>query len=208
MDPKPLKTYDDYTTFRLLSELEGVSVISQRELAHRLDCALGLVNAYLKASASKGWVKVKVLTTNRTSYQITAKGLVERSRLALHQTRYLDQLVTVVRDAYRPLFIQLHDEGVERVALCGVDGFAETVVLLLMEAGIEVSVVTDSRCVGNCFMGHEIVSLAHAMLGGIHRVIISSRSYADELYHALLDLGVDPSAIRVPALFLEKKYEA
>jgi DNA-binding MarR family transcriptional regulator len=208
MDQKPLKTYDDYTTFRLLCELEGNGVVSQRELAHRLDCALGLVNAYLKASASKGWIKIKVLSTNRTSYQLTTKGLVERSRLALQQTRYLDQIVAVVRDAYRPFCTQLRDEGVQRVALCGVDSFAETVWLLLLEAGIEVSVVMDSRGVGSRFKGHEVVSLVHAMLGGIHRVVISSRNHADELYHALLDLGVDPSAIRIPALFLEKKYAA
>lgn len=208
MDKISLKSLDDYTTFRLLCELEGDGIISQRELARRLGSALGLVNAYLKVAAAKGWVRVKVLSANRTSYHLTAKGLTERSRLALQQTRYIDQLVAVIREEYRPVLCQLRDEGVDRVALCGIDGFAETVSLLLLEAGIEVSVVMDTREVGSCFMGREVISLAHAMLSGLHRVIISSRNHADELYHLLLDFGVDPSAIRVPTLFLEKKYAA
>lgn len=208
MDKNVAKTHDDYTTFRLLCELEGESAISQRELARRLNAALGLVNAYLKVASNKGWIKVKVLSANRTSYHLTSRGLAERSRLALQQTRYIDQLVAVVREAYHPFFNQLRDEGVERVALCGVDGFAETVWLLLMEAGIEVSVVMDTQAVGSRFMGREVISLAHAMLSGIHQVVISSANHADELYHALLDLGVEPSAIRSPAIFLEKKYAA
>jgi DNA-binding MarR family transcriptional regulator len=208
MDKNLVKFHDDYTTFRLLCELEGAAVISQRELARRLNAALGLVNAYLKVAAGKGWIKVKLLSANRTSYHLTSKGLAERSRLALQQTRYLDQLVAVVREAYQPFFSQLRDEGVERVALCGIDGFAETVWLLLREAGIDVSVVMDTQAVGSRFMGREVISLAHAMLSGIHRVVISSRNNADTLYHALLDLGVDPSAIKAPALFLEKKYAA
>ena len=55
------------------------------------------------------------------------------------------------------------------------------------------------------FMGREVVSLARAMLGGIYKVVISSRNRADALYHALLDLGADPMSIKVPVIFLENR---
>jgi hypothetical protein len=112
----------------------------------------------------------------------------------------------VLHEEYQQLCTQLKDEGIERVALCGVDGSAETAWLSLQEAGIEVSLVMDISRVGTRFMKHDVVSLAHALLSGMHCIMISSCHRADELYHALLDLGVEPASINVPAVFLEKKY--
>ena len=195
---------DDYTLFRLRGELEQGAISSQRELADRLACALGLVNGYLKTATAKGWVRIKELSTNRCSYHLTPKGAAELHRLALLHSRHLDKLIPVVLHEYRQLSLQLKDEGVERVALCGVDGCAELALLALHEAGIELLLVMDNEAVGSQFMGREVVSLAHAMLSGVHRILISSRKRASELYQTLLGLGAEPSAIKVPLVFLEK----
>ncbi|MCE1225464.1 MAG: winged helix-turn-helix transcriptional regulator [Geobacteraceae bacterium] len=196
---------DDYTLFRLLCELEQGSVSSQRELAHRLDSALGLVNNYLKTASVKGWVRVKELSGNRCSYHLTAKGVAELRRLTLLHSRYLNRMVPLVLQEYRQLCMQFKDEGVERVALCGIDGCAELAWLALHEAGIEVVLVMDMDVSDETFMGREVVSLARAMLSGMYKVLISSRNRADLLYHALLDLGTDPMSIKVPVIFLENR---
>ena len=205
MNKKTAASLDDYTLFRLLCELEQGPVSSQRELAGRLDSALGLVNNYLKTASVKGWVRVKELSGNRCSYHLTAKGGAELRRLTLLHSRYLNRMIPPVLQEYRQLCRQLKDEGVERVALCGIDGCAELAWLALHEAGIEVVLVMDLDAIDTVFMGHEVMSLARAMLGGIYKVVISSRNRTDELYHALLDLGADPMSIRVPAIFLENK---
>jgi len=206
MNKKVPHSLDDYTLFRLLGELEGQVACSQRELARRLESALGLINAYLKVAVAKGWIRVKELQTNRCTYHLTAKGTVEYRRLALQHARYLDRIIPVLHDEYQQLCTQLKDEGIERVALCGADGIAEIAWLSLQEAGIEVSLVMDTSKAGTHVMKHEVVSLAHALLSGMHCVMISSCHRADKLYHALLDLGVEPASIKVPAVFLEKKY--
>lgn len=196
---------DDYTLFRLLCELEQGSVSSQRELAARLDSALGLVNNYLKTASVKGWVRVKELSGNRCSYHLTAKGGAELRRLTLLHSRYLNRMVPLVLQEYRQLCMQFKDEGVERVALCGIDGCAELAWLALHEAGIEVVLVMDMDVSDETFMGREVVSLARAMLSGMYKVLISSRNRADLLYHALLDLGTDPMSVKVPVVFLENR---
>ncbi|MDK9718580.1 MAG: winged helix-turn-helix transcriptional regulator [Trichlorobacter sp.] len=205
MNKTTTASLDDYTLFRLLCELEQGPVCSQRELARRLDSALGLVNNYLKAAVVKGWVRVKELSGNRCTYHLTAKGAAELRQLALLHSRYLDRVIPVVLHEYRQLCRQFKDEGVERVALCGIDGCAELAWLALHEAGIEVALVMDMDASGETLMGREVVSLARAMLSGMYKVLISSRNRADILYHALLDLGTDPMSIKVPVLFLENR---
>lgn len=208
MNEKTVTELDEYTLFRLLCELEGGPSHSQRDMARRLDSALGLVNNYLKTAGVRGWVRVKELPGNRCSYHLTPKGAEKLRRLALKQARYLNSIIPVVREEYRQICARLKAEGVERVALCGVEGLTEIVRLVLHDAGIEVSMVMDPKAAGARFMGREVVSLAHAMLKGVHWVVISSCNHADQLYHALLDLGADPVSIMVPHGFLEKKHAA
>jgi len=54
MNKKSVLSLDDYTVFRLLCELDKGDVGSQRDLARRLQSALGLVNGYLKVCSDKG----------------------------------------------------------------------------------------------------------------------------------------------------------
>lgn len=203
MNKKAAVSLDDYTLFRLLCQLQSGAAGSQRELARQLDSALGLVNNYLKIAIAQGWVRVKELSVNRCSYHLTTKGEVERRNLALKHARYLDQIIPVVQAEYRQLCQLLHSEGVERVALCGIDGSSGIAWLALQESGIDVTQLMDTSSIGTHFMGREVVSLAHAMLSGVRQIVVGSYNRAGTLYQALLQLGVEPAAIKVPSLFLE-----
>ncbi|CAH2032037.1 winged helix-turn-helix transcriptional regulator [Trichlorobacter ammonificans] len=205
MNEKSTGSLDTYTIFRLLCTLAADGSLSQRDLARRLGCALGLVNAYLKTAATKGWIKARELGGNRSAYQVTAKGNNELRRLALQHARNLDDLFSIVADEYQRAIQPLHDEGVERVALCGLDGVSIIPWQALQEAGIDVTVVMDSQGIGRRFMGKEVVSLAHALLGGRYRVVIGSLNRAEQLHQALCDLGVDADTIVVPPSFLGKR---
>lgn len=200
MNNKGASVLDEYTLFRLLCELESGADCSQRDLAARLDAALGLVNNYLKAAAVKGWVRVKELPGKRCSYHLTPKGRSERQRLSLLHSRYLLQMLPELVELYRPLCERLKSEGVERVALCGVDG-AEPAWLAAVSVGLEISLVMDLDGVGSRFMGREVVSLAHALLSGVHRVLIGSHSRGAKLKTALLELGMTPEVILIQDRF-------
>lgn len=203
MNKKQIASLDDYTLFRLLCELNRGDVSSQRDLARRLRCALGLVNGYLKVCSDGGWVRIKELSNNRKSYQLTAKGASEQRRLALVHGRYLDDMLAVVQHEYRQIAEQLKEQGVERVAFCGTDGVASIAWLIMQQAGLELSVAMDTCGIGERFMGSEVVSLAYALLGETHRIIITSLRRASELRSALLELGAKQDSILVPSSFLE-----
>lgn len=205
MNEKPAKSLDSYTTFRLLCTLSEDGTLSQRDIAKRLGSALGLVNAYIKSALTKGWIKAKDPGNNRSAYQVTLKGNNELRRLALQHLRNLDNIFPIISEEYRKCALALAEHGVERVALCGIDGMSILAWQALYEAGIEVSVAMDTQGVGRRFMGKEVVSLAHALLGGLHRVVIGSVNRADLLCQALAELGVAADAITVPAAFQVKR---
>lgn len=208
MNKMKIAAHDDYTMFRLLCELDKGDVASQRDLSRRLNCALGLVNGYLKVCSDSGWLKTRQLAVNRVSYQLTPKGTQERRRLAMQHARYLDDLLAVVQQEYQPIVDRLQAEGVERVAFCGVEGVTALAWLSFQRAGLELSVVMDTCGIGEPFMGNEVVSLAYALLGETHRIVITSLKRAAELKATLMELGVAPEAILVPALFLEQHHAA
>lgn len=205
MNKKGTASLDDYTVFRLLCELERGAVSSQRDMAARLDSALGLVNSYIKVCSDNGWLRIKENPAGRGRYQITPKGLAERRRLALQHAAYLDEMLAVIYDEYRKVVARLKDQGIERVALCGIEGVSGIPFLLLQEAGISVSAAMDALGAGSVFMGREVTSIAHAMLSGFYKVVITSFNRAAPLYESLLDIGVEPESIFVPPLFLEPK---
>lgn len=205
MNKKSESAIDNYTMFRMLSELARGDVISQRDLARRLDGALGLVNSYLKFSAEKGWVRVRQMSPNRSSYQLTPKGFAEQRNLALFHARYIGIIMDMLREEYLPLCRKLNEDGVEKVAICGIDEIAGIVRAILSEFGIDVTLAMDSEGLGRDFAGLEVVSVAHAMLIGFHRVVISSLTKSRELHSALLELGLDQSAIMAPGILMGKR---
>jgi len=188
---------ESFRTFQLMSELENGDTISQRELANRLGVAVGLVNSYLKNLVAKGFVRVRAFPRNRYSYLLTPKGLAEKSRLAFHHFSYFTSLYTTTRQDYLSLFSSLQEQGVERVAFCGVDEVAEIAYLSLRETGLRLSLVMDE--VGNgqgVLLGHAVVGLVDG-LGRIdgEYIVLTTLKRGPELREKLLFLGVPPDLI-------------
>jgi DNA-binding MarR family transcriptional regulator len=198
MNKKTELSLDEYTVYRLLCELGGDTILSQRDLSRRLGNALGLINAYLKGCAAKGWIKVKELNGSRNLYLVTPKGVAERRRIACNQLKYMDELLQVFGDAYGQICKDLKNEGVVKVACCGIEPMTGLVVQMLTEAGIEVSLMMDNEKAGGTFQGRDVVSLAHALLSGNHRIVVSSIRRGEELRTALLELGASPTRVMLP----------
>lgn len=191
-------THDDLNAFQLLSEVADEQPISQRELAKRLGIALGLVNSYLKNFVAKGFIRIKNYPRNRYAYLLTPQGMAEKARLAYQHVHYFSNLYMVTRQDYLRLFRDLAERGISRVVFCGVDEVAEIAWLSLREAGLELADVMDDTHGGEAFMGREVVTLAHGLLAGNHRIVITSLKRAEQLRQRLGELGVSDDDILLP----------
>src|SRR5881397_209507 len=75
--------------------------ITQRSLAAKLGIALGLTNIYLKRLIRKGYIKCVNVQSNRISYLITPRGIVEKARLTYEFMDYSLHLYAGVRQRLR-----------------------------------------------------------------------------------------------------------
>jgi DNA-binding MarR family transcriptional regulator len=194
---------DDLRSFLLMSELESDEPISQREIAGRLNIALGLVNSYLKNLAAKGYVTVKSMPRNRYAYLLTPTGFAEKSRLAFQHLGNFNKLYQFARQDSHSLFARLREEGIRRVSFCGVDELTEIFFLSLQEAGIELETVMDTRNNGEPFFNRRVVALSEGIESSGSPIVLTSLQRAEELKQALLNLGVIDARILGPALSYE-----
>jgi len=181
---------DNFKAFQLLSEVADELPVSQRELAHRLGIALGLVNSYIKNFVAKGYIRIKNYPQNRYAYLLTPQGIAEKSRLAYQHLSYFTSLYTVARQDYLDLFRRLEDAGVREVVFCGVDEVAEVAYLSLKETGLELLVVMDDGRQGDLFFGLPVVALAEGVREMRAPLVISSLKRRNELTQVLHGLGV------------------
>jgi len=204
MNDKNDNYQDSLRSFLLMSELEDGKLISQREIAGRLNIALGLVNSYIKTLVQKGFVTVKSYPRNRYAYLLTPKGFAEKSRLAFQHLSNFNKLYLVTRQDSLALFARLYEQGVEKVSFCGLDDLTEIFFLSLQEAGLELEIVMDSRETKQEFFNRPVVGLEEGIKTGKGPIILTALQRAADFKKKLLKLGVEKKRIFGPSLSFEK----
>lgn len=190
---------DDQRALLLMHELEDGTPISQREIAGRLGIALGLVNAYLKTLAHKGFIQIKAYPRNRYAYLLTPEGFAEKSRLAYQHVTQFHRLFRTARQDSSTIFSHLRDQGVSEVAFCGVDEFTEIAYLSLCDAGLTLAAVYDSSQAGINFFGQTVQDLHNGMLLLSNAaIVITSLRYSETYRNDLLRVGVELHRIHGP----------
>ena len=202
MNDKDVKNQDNLRSFLLMSELEDGEAISQREIAGRLNIALGLVNSYLKTLVQKGFVTVKAMPRNRYAYLLTPKGFAEKSRLAFQHLSNFHKLYQAARRDSLKTFRSLRERGVKRVIFCGLDDLTEIAYLSLQEAGLELEQIIDIKS-GGRFFDMKVVPLTNGVEAFDGPIVITSLQRAQELRQKLLELGVQEERILGPSLSYE-----
>ncbi len=138
-------------TLGMLSAVEYNSAVTQRALAHDLDIALGLANAYLKRCIKKGFIKITTAPANRYAYYLTPQGFAEKSRLT---ARYLSISFNFFRSARgecEALFAMCAERHWNRVALYGAGDLAEIATLCAGTNSIRLVGVVDPTFAGEEF---------------------------------------------------------
>ena len=184
-----------FRSLQLLEELSRDESLSQRDLSRRLGIAVGLVNSYVKNMIAKGYVRVSSFPKNRYKYLLTPQGIAEKTRLTYQHLHYFTNLYTTARQDFRDLFDTLEQEGVRKVAFCGVDEVAEIAYLSLQESGIELAGIVDIENHGTKFFQFLVEDIGKVDALRFDRVIISSLKRGNGLMEKLKSLGVDEKVV-------------
>jgi len=147
---------EESLTLEILEAIDAQSNVTQRNLARRMNVALGLANSYLKRCVRKGLVKIHQAPANRYLYYLTPKGFAEKGRLT---TQYLAISFTFYRKAGESCaesFCACKRRGWDRVLLCGVSELAEIAALRALDHGVEIAGVYDPGSTAERFLSRRI----------------------------------------------------
>jgi len=186
---------DKLRTLKLLEAIDSSDPPTQRELARDLNISLGLVNAFIKRLAKKGYFKITTIPKKRARYLLTPKGAVEKSRLTYEYIRYSVGFYREIREMLVSLFGRLEREGVERIALYGCGEVAELAHLFLQNTSIKLTGIFDEKSDGRKFFGHKVRSYEELVKDGYEYVLITQTEDTQRHFDRLVDLGVKPECI-------------
>jgi hypothetical protein len=174
---------------QLLEAVEQNARVTQRTLSTKLGIALGLTNIYLKRLVRKGYIKCVNVRSNRISYLITPRGIVEKARLTYEFMDYSLHLYGGVRQRLRSVF-QECGAGGRRVAIFGRGEAAELAYLSLKEAGLEPVAIFDGEG-GPEFLGMPVRPIRdHASVEYDLIIVATLERSAQQLVTVLLENGV------------------
>lgn len=186
---------DKLRTLKLLEAIDSSDPPTQRELARDLNISLGLVNAFIKRLAKKGYFKITTIPKKRAKYLLTPKGAVEKSRLTYEYIRYSVGFYREIREMLIDLFGKLEKAGVEKIALYGCGEVAELAHLFLQNTSIKLGGVFDQKPDGRKFFGHRVENYEKLANDGYEYVLITQTEDIQTHFDRLVDLGVKPECI-------------
>lgn len=130
----------------LLQELEKSPIISQRELSHKFGIALGVTNACLRRMARRGWIRIMSLDHRKIGYYLTPKGFAEKTKLSLHLISWTVQHYSVLKGIIGKKFLEMQNDGIERVVFYGVSDEMEVAYVSLQGVNLQlVGIVEDEE---------------------------------------------------------------
>ena len=176
---------------RNLQALEAIELdgrITQRSLANKLGIELGLTNIYLKRLVRKGYIKCVNVQSNRISYLITPRGIVEKARLTYEFMDYSLHLYSEVRQHLRGV-LQECAAADRRVAIYGRGEAAELAYLSLKESGLEPVAIFDGDG-GQEFLGMPVRPIREHAEVTYDLMIVATLDRPEPQLAVLVDIGV------------------
>jgi DNA-binding Lrp family transcriptional regulator len=178
---------------KLLEAVEEDSRVTQRTLSTKLGIALGLTNVYLRRLVRKGYIKCVNVQSNRISYLITPRGIVEKARLTYEFMDYSLHLYGEVRQHLRGMLQECAAAG-RRVAIYGRGEAAELAYLSLKESGLEPVAIFDVEG-GQVFLGMPVRPVREHVEVIYDLMIVATLESSEAQLAALVEAGVVPKKL-------------
>ena len=186
---------EDIHILRLMGEIEREGSPSQRELSRRLGLSLGLVNAFLKRLANKGYFKVKTMPRNRVKYFLTPKGLARKSNLTVKYLRYSVNFYKEIKNLLLNKYKEMEKNKLNSIIFFGAGEVAELAYLYLRLANIRLVGIVDDMQNGNDFFEYKVEGLDRLDREDWDTVLLTRLEDTDQDIQSLLNKGVSPERI-------------
>lgn len=181
-----------------LTAVERGEVVTQMSLSKRIGVAVGLINALLKRSMNKGYVKARQAPYKRYAYYLTPKGFAEKSRLV---AEYLESSLGFFRKArqqYTEIFQHADRQGLKRVALVGSGELLEIALITALAEDVALVGIVDSGSNRDQRFGVRVVQTL-AEVAPVDGVVIAEAREPQAVYE-VLTRSLSEERIFAPAL--------
>jgi len=146
ISPDTLRPSDEIRDLRLLEELERNPVISQRELSHKFNIALGVTNACLRRMVRKGWIRIRDLNPRKIGYYLTPKGVIEKGKLTLNLVSFRIQHYAELKKIIAARLLEMQNQGLKRLVFYGISDEMEVAYITLQGVSLKlVGIVEDDE---------------------------------------------------------------
>jgi len=164
---------------KILEEIEKQGTFTQRDLSKKLRIALGLSNAYIRRLIEKGYVMVSNMPKKRVFYNLTPKGILEKSRLTLLYMRDSLDYYRALREKISATLQALSDAGAGRVVILGTGEIAEIVFLMTRQVGMELVAVVEISPKIEHFLGLEVFGVQRLQKNDYDAIIVAEEVFGD-----------------------------
>jgi DNA-binding MarR family transcriptional regulator len=186
---------ESHRIYKILEEIAEGDSVTQRGLSQKLGIALGLTNLYIKRLIKKGYIMVKTMPRNRIIYNLTPKGIAEKSRLTLEYMKYSFNYYREFRENIRKVFQLASKQGVKKLVFYGAGEVGELAYLTLQENGLDLVGVVDDFKEGGNFFGKQVEGIQALQKIDFDRVVVTALTSKEEIYKKLIDSGIPEDRI-------------
>jgi DNA-binding Lrp family transcriptional regulator len=131
---------DPFLEFSILDAVqEDQGNLTQRHISQKLGRSVASVNFALRLLAVKGYIKITGANPRNLRYNLTPKGLLQKSTLAYNFLKRQNALYEEVRKDLLGKLQSLAADQTQNGAVYGWTPFTESVILYLISEGIEVT---------------------------------------------------------------------
>ena len=192
------KPSEEMRNLQFLEELEKHPVISQRELSHKFNIALGVTNACLRNMTRKGWIRVQGMNRRKIGYYLTPKGMTEKAKLTLHLISYTVQYYSDLKKRIGHKFLEMKRQGLERIVFYGVSDEMEVAFITLQGVNLRLVgiVEDDEKFRSQIIFGYELERVSQIKGLEPDGVLITSLADIDKKRERILTM-IDRGKVRV-----------
>jgi DNA-binding MarR family transcriptional regulator len=191
------------TELGFLAALERGEVVTQMTLSKRMSVSIGLINALLKRTIHKGYVKAKAAPYKRYAYYLTPMGFSEKSRLVAEYLEISLDFFRTARQEYRHLFGQAQAHGMRQIAFAGDGELAEIALLAAREADIQVEIIFDQATSREQLYGLSVVRAPDA-LSSVDAVAITDTRAPQATFDLVCQHFEEPQVLAPPLLHITR----
>lgn len=187
--------FKEIRRLKIFEVIEKSPAPSQREIAKSLNISLGLVNAFIRQSADRGYVTIRSTGKNRFQYHLTSKGIAEKKRLNQAFLRYGYGFFKEAKAKIQTLFQSLEKKNVHRVVFFGAGELAEIAYLSIKDTCMEMVAVVDDRKIGENFSGMTIRETGCLNELVFDRILLTTERVGEKLNDSLIEQQIPRSKV-------------